>query len=54
MDRKQLIRKLYNWQNAQYRLSGIDINDYPFICFDFCSDDQLSMYAMQLPDTEFH
>ncbi len=54
MDRKELIRKLYDWQNSEYRKSGMDINSYPFICFDFCSDNQLSMYAMQLPDTEFH
>lgn len=47
MDRKQLIKLLMAWQNEQYQKSGMDINSYPFVCFDFCTDFQLRQYADQ-------
>lgn len=48
MDRKELIKLLFALQNEAYRKSGMDINDYPFICFDFCTDQQLQAYHFQM------
>ena len=48
LDRKELIKQLYHWQNIHYQRSGMSIDDYPFICFDFCTNDQLTAYSWQL------
>ena len=48
MNRSELIKLLMALQNEAYKKSGINIDRYPFICFDFCSDYELNQHYFNM------
>jgi hypothetical protein len=48
MNRQELIKLLFVLQNEAFLKSGLDFNDYPFVCFDFCSDAELKQHHHNL------